>query len=78
MNITNDLLIGGIIFLAIILFRSIISNHRGGFAGGIIIIVAGFLLTDINNLYGKLVIVAGFILILISLIEHKKSEEDTD
>jgi len=40
--------------------------------------VMGFLILSINSLYGKIIILAGLMLIVISLIEHKKSEEETD
>jgi len=76
MNITNDLLIGGVIFLIIILFRSTLSNHKGGIIGGITVIAVGFLSLSINNLYGKLIILSGFILILISIIERAEARNE--
>jgi len=78
MNILTDLLLGGAIFLIIILFRSVIGNHRGGGISGLIIMIMGFLILSINSLYGKIIILAGLILIIISVIEHKKSEDDPE
>jgi len=78
MNILTDLLLGGSVFLIIILFRSAIGNHRGGGISGLIIMVMGFLILNINNLYGKIIILAGLMLIIISVIEHKKSEDEAD
>jgi len=75
MNILTDLLLGGTIFLIIILFRSAIGNHRGGGISGLIIMIMGFLILQLNSLYGEIIILTGLMLIAISLIEHKKSEE---
>jgi len=75
MNITNDLLVGGIIFLIIILFRSVISNHRGGFLAGLLIIFAGYLLTKIDILYGELIILSGLILIIVGIIERTENRD---
>jgi len=77
-NILADLLLGGSVFLIIILFRSVIGNHKGGGTSGLIIMIMGFLILSINNLYGKIIILAGLILIIISVIEHKKYEDDTE
>jgi len=76
MNIINDILLGGIIFLIIILFRSALSNHKGGFIGGILTIISGFLILSINSLYGKLIMLAGFILIITSLIERTENKNE--
>jgi len=78
MNILTDLLLGGSVFLIIILFRSVVGNHRGGGVSGLIIMVMGFLILSINGLYGKIIILAGLILIIISVIEHKKYEDDPE
>jgi len=75
MNIITDLLLGGTIFLIIILFRSVIGNHKGGGISGLIIMIMGFLILSINSLYGKIIILAGLMLIIISEIEHKKYED---
>jgi len=75
-NILTDLLLGGAIFLIIILFRSAIGNHRGGGISGLIIMAMGFFILSIDSLYGKIIILAGMMLIIISVIEHKKSEDD--
>jgi len=75
MNITNDLLVGGIIFLIIILFRSVISNHRGGFFAGLVVIFAGYLLINVNSLYGELIMLSGLILIIVSIIERTENKD---
>jgi len=77
-NILTDLLLGGAIFLIIILFRSVIGNHRGGGISGLIIMVMGFFILQLNSLYGKIIILAGLMLIIISVIERKKTEEDAE
>lgn len=75
-NLENDLIIGGIIFIIIILIRSIISNHgKGGIAGALIIFITGIIFLKVNQLYGELIILMAIILLIITFIEHKKDDE---
>lgn len=76
MNIINDLLIGGLIFLIIVLIRSVIANHKGGILGGLVIITAGYFIYSIDQLYGEIIMFGGLMLIMISINEyHEKKEE---
>lgn len=78
MNIINDLLIGGLIFLIIILFRSTIKNHRGGITGGFLILLAGYFTSAISLLDGEIIFTSGLILILIGIAEHHEDKEETE
>jgi hypothetical protein len=77
MNLINDLIIGGLIFLIIVLFRSTIRNHRGVITGGFLIIIAGYLTLSIDQIYAWIIMIGGAILIMIGIAErHEKIEEE--
>lgn len=78
MNIISDLLIGGLIFLIIILFRSTIRNHRGGITGGLLILLAGYFISSLNLLYGEIIFTGGLILIMIGLAERHEDKEEIE
>jgi len=78
MNIIKDLIIGGLIFLIIVLFRSTIRNHKGVIAGGFLIIIAGYLTLSIDQIYAEIIMIGGAILIAIGIAERHEDKEETE
>lgn len=77
MNIINDIIIGMIIFLIYLSVRTSLKHHgTGGVIIGIFLILTGYFLYTINTIYSEITALAGFLIIIISILEREKKEEE--